>query len=128
VESLWPFRLALAASISRSTSRSVRCSRVRNSAFGRRRGVTVRFSLVGDTSRSFDFAIEIRSRAGLLFVEYTIYGQCSMKIRRSSHITATAAGARRPPNAHSQSPEFYENQGIFSKRATFKSKGDIYRA
>jgi hypothetical protein len=68
VESRCPWRLALAASISRSTSRSVRCSRVRNSAFGRRRGTTVRFSWVGDTNRSFDFAMEIQSQAKRLFV------------------------------------------------------------
>jgi hypothetical protein len=68
VKSRCPWRLALAASIRRSTSRSVRCSRVRNSAFGRRRGATVRFSLVGDTNRSFDFATKISSQAERLFV------------------------------------------------------------
>jgi hypothetical protein len=58
----------LAASISRSTSLLVRCSRVRSSAFGGLVGVTVRFTLVGDTSRSFDFAKEIPSQATQLFV------------------------------------------------------------
>ena len=50
VESRWPQRLPLVASISFSTSRSVRCSRGRSSALGRRMGVTVRFTLAGDTN------------------------------------------------------------------------------
>jgi len=50
--SRWPWRLALAASISRSTSSAVRCSRVRSAAFGRRNGVTV-----GATSAKDEFAI-----------------------------------------------------------------------
>ena len=41
--SRWPQRLRLAASMSFSTSRSVRCSRGRRSVLGRRLGVTVRF-------------------------------------------------------------------------------------
>jgi hypothetical protein len=36
---------------------------VRSSALGRLVGVTVRFTLVGDTSRSFDFAMKIPSQA-----------------------------------------------------------------
>ena len=51
-------RLPLAASISFSTSRSVRCSRGLNSAFGRRRGgATVRFTVAGDTSLRRVFAM-----------------------------------------------------------------------
>src|SRR6516165_8682728 len=50
VASRWPQRLSLAASISRSTSRSVRCSRNRYAAFGFRRGrATAHFSEVGPT-------------------------------------------------------------------------------
>ena len=52
VASRCPYRLPLAAAISFSTSRSVKCSRGRNSLLERRRGITVRFSLVGETSRS----------------------------------------------------------------------------
>jgi hypothetical protein len=37
--------------------------------------VTVRFKLVGDTSRRFDFAMEIRSRVGILFVLRALYEQ-----------------------------------------------------
>ena len=44
-------------SISRSTSASVRYSRVRSSALGRRVGVTVRFSVAGVTSLRCDFAM-----------------------------------------------------------------------
>ena len=40
-----PFAMPLAASIRRSTARSVRCSRVRNWAFGSRRGGTLMSSL-----------------------------------------------------------------------------------
>ena len=45
-----PQRFFLAAAISRSTSASVRCSRVRSLALGRRLGVTVRFTVAGVTS------------------------------------------------------------------------------
>jgi hypothetical protein len=48
--SRWPQRLPLTTFCSRSTSPSVRYSRVRSWAFLRRRGVTVRFLAVGDTS------------------------------------------------------------------------------
>ena len=54
---LAPWRLPLAAAISFSTSRSVRCSRGLSSLFGRRRGVTVRFSLVGATSRRLGLCV-----------------------------------------------------------------------
>jgi predicted P-loop ATPase len=46
-----------AAAISLSISRSVRCSRGRSSLFGRRNGVTVRFSFAGDTSLRFVFVM-----------------------------------------------------------------------
>ena len=53
-----PERLPLAASISFPTSRSVRCSRGLNSAFGRRRGgATVRFTVPGDTTQNAATAI-----------------------------------------------------------------------
>src|ERR1019366_1101547 len=57
VASLWPQRLPLAATISRSTSASVRYSRVRKSLLGSRLGVTVRFTVAGVTSLRCDFAI-----------------------------------------------------------------------
>src|ERR1035437_441998 len=61
VASRCPYRLSLAAFVRRSTSASVRYSRVRHSAFGRRRGVTtVRISVVGATSLRCDLAIEIK--------------------------------------------------------------------
>jgi hypothetical protein len=64
VASRWPYRLALAASVRRSTSASVRYSLVRNSAFGRRSGVaTVRFTVVGDTRLRYDFAMVFRAPA-----------------------------------------------------------------
>ena len=55
--SRWPQRLPLAAFISRSTSASVRYSRVRRSALGGRLGMTVRFTVVGVTSFRCDFAM-----------------------------------------------------------------------
>ena len=55
--SRWPWRLPLAVSISFSTSRSVRCSRGRSSLLGRRVGVTVRFTVAGETSLRRVFAI-----------------------------------------------------------------------
>ena len=56
-----PCRLRLAASVSRSTSASVRYSLVRNSAFGRRTGMaTVRFSVAQPTSLRCDFPMTIR--------------------------------------------------------------------
>src|SRR5262245_46529874 len=50
VASRCPQRFFLAAFISRSTSASVRYSRVRSLLFGRRLGVTVRFTVAGVTS------------------------------------------------------------------------------
>jgi hypothetical protein len=49
-------------------SHAVRYSRLRKSALGLRRGVTVRFTVVGDTSLRCDFAMIIRLLAHLLFV------------------------------------------------------------
>src|ERR1700688_968706 len=64
VASRWPYRLALAASVSFATSASVKYSRVRSSTFGRRRGVTtVRFTGVGDTTLRGDFAMILRAPA-----------------------------------------------------------------
>src|SRR5450759_4736291 len=50
VASRWPYRLPFPASISLSTSVSVRCSRLRSSLFGCRFGVTARFLVAGVTS------------------------------------------------------------------------------
>src|SRR5258705_13830074 len=62
VASRCPYRLPLAASVSLPTSASVRYSRVRNSAFGRRSGVTTfRFSVLGATNLRREFAMEIIS-------------------------------------------------------------------
>jgi hypothetical protein len=55
--SRWAWRLPFAASIKRSTSSVVRCSRVRKSAFFLRRAVTVRFSVAGATMRRCDLAM-----------------------------------------------------------------------
>src|SRR5262249_35310401 len=60
VLSRWPQRLPLAAWISFSTSRSVRCSRGRSSLLGRRVGVTVRFTVAGETSLRRVFAIRFK--------------------------------------------------------------------
>ena len=54
--SRWPCRLVLAASISRSTSPAVRCSRVRSAALGRRNSATVRFTVADATSAKDEFA------------------------------------------------------------------------
>jgi hypothetical protein len=55
VASRCPCRLFPAAFMSRSTSRSVRYSRVRYSAFGSRPGGTVLFTVVGALARDLDF-------------------------------------------------------------------------
>ena len=52
-----PIGLPLVALSKRSTSASVRYSRVRRSALGRRVGVTVRFTVPGATSFRCDFAM-----------------------------------------------------------------------
>jgi hypothetical protein len=52
-------RLPLVPSMSCSTSFGVRCSRVRRSALGRRTGTTVRFTVVGRTSRRRIFRMQI---------------------------------------------------------------------
>jgi hypothetical protein len=63
VLSRWPQRLRFAASVSWPTSASVRCSRLRISALGRRFGVTVRFSVVGATSVRCDLAMTFPASA-----------------------------------------------------------------
>ena len=55
--SRWPQRFPLAAAISRSTSASVRYSRVRSLALGSRVGVTVRFTVAGVTSLRCDLVM-----------------------------------------------------------------------
>ena len=55
--SRWPWRLLAAAFMSRSTSASVRNSRVRRSPLRRRLGVTVRFLVPDVTSLSCDLLI-----------------------------------------------------------------------
>src|SRR6516165_1535595 len=56
----------------RSTSASVRCSRVRNAALGKRVGVTVRFSMLGATSFKCAFVI------CLALPVYRLVGQCTL--------------------------------------------------
>src|ERR1700722_19792495 len=56
VASRWPWRLLFAASIRVATSVGVRCSRLRNSALGRRTSETARFSPGGGTSLRLEFA------------------------------------------------------------------------
>jgi len=63
VASLCPQRFLLAAFMRRSTSASVRYSRVRNLALGSRVGVTVRFTVVGVTSLRCRFAMRFALRA-----------------------------------------------------------------
>ena len=60
-------RLPLQPSISRSTSDSIRYSRVRTSAFLGRRGVTFRISVVGGTILKTGFAISFWALAGMTF-------------------------------------------------------------
>src|SRR5450759_2729237 len=57
VAALWPHLLPFAAISKRSTSASVRYSRVRRSALGARLGVTVRFTVAGVTSLRCDLAM-----------------------------------------------------------------------
>ena len=65
--SRWPQRFLIAAFIRRSTSASVRYSRVRRSAFGRRRGLTVRFTVAGETGLRCRLAMKIS------LVEYKLF-------------------------------------------------------
>jgi len=71
VASRCPQRLVLAASESISTSRSVRYSRVRRSAFGFRLGVTVRFLVFGVTSLRCDFIELSPAPANKLFESFS---------------------------------------------------------
>jgi hypothetical protein len=75
VASRWPQRLALAALISRSTSASVRYSRVRRSAFGRRFGGTVPITERGDTNLSCAFAMRSPLCEAALSDECSFLGQ-----------------------------------------------------
>jgi hypothetical protein len=84
VASRRPWRLPLAASISRSISASVRCSRVRRSALGRRPGGTVRFTVAGATSLRRGLAKVFARLESALFVKWFFYDQCkrtSLKCR-----------------------------------------------
>jgi hypothetical protein len=61
VASRWPYRSPLADSISASTSSGVKCSR--RSAFFPRLGATVRFTLVGATTRGYTVVIPVDTTA-----------------------------------------------------------------
>src|ERR1035437_9358292 len=110
VASRCPYRLSLAAFVRRSTSASVRYSRVRHSAFGRRRGVTtVRISVVGATSLRCDLAIEIKPphhltvrRIALLRTVFKTYLRLAgNECRRRSLVLATGCA----PCPHGPSDE-----------------------
>src|SRR5271169_7000559 len=58
-----------------ATSVSVRCSRLRNSLFGRRNGPTARFWMAGLTNRSFVLAGIFASYRSSLLVQETFYEQ-----------------------------------------------------
>ncbi len=75
VASRLPWRLPLAASIRRSTSASVRCSRVRKSRLGSRLGVTVRFTVAGVTSLRCAFLIYFTVPEGPLLVQHVFFEQ-----------------------------------------------------
>jgi hypothetical protein len=70
-----PVRLALAASMRRSTSASVRRFRVRKSRSGRRLGVTVRFTVAGATSFRRPFLIYFILPERGLFVQDALFDQ-----------------------------------------------------
>src|SRR6476620_8958110 len=80
VASRCPQRFAPAALISFSISVSVKCSRVLNSAFGRRLGVTVRFSVVGATIRKFGFIRVFVLVKGQLYKQWLLYGQLALAV------------------------------------------------
>jgi hypothetical protein len=86
VASLLPWRLPLAASMRRSTSASVRCSRVRKSRLGRRLGATVRFTVAGVTSFRCSFAMIFALRPDRLFVQQSFFGQYSPYLARSPKV------------------------------------------
>ena len=74
--SRWPWRLALAASVRRCTSSSVRYSRVRTSAFFGRTGMTtVRFSMAEGMVLTADLAMFCSRFEGGLFEEELFYEQ-----------------------------------------------------
>jgi len=73
VASRWPQRLPLVAFSSRSTSASVRYSRVRRSALGRRLGVTVRFLAAVVISRRWELAKVFTLFRGSLFVQWAFF-------------------------------------------------------
>jgi hypothetical protein len=77
-------------------SSRVRCSRVRSSAFGRRSGVTVRFSMVGDTSLRLEFAMRIDPSRERPSAEWSFFGQSSMGFRVKP-CRARAQASQDPP-------------------------------
>lgn len=71
--SRWPQRFRLAAAINRSTSASVRNSRVRSLPLGSRLGVTVRFTVAGVTSLRCDLAMCFTLAALMTVRTITLY-------------------------------------------------------
>ena len=93
--SRWPHRFFLAAVISRSTSASVRYSRVRRSALGGRVGVTVRFTVAGVTSLRCDFAMALRPpRPNDCSYNDSFFGQCITEARRCRQVILTHLSRR----------------------------------
>src|ERR1035437_8886397 len=91
VASRWPYRLSFAASMSFSTSVSVRCSRLRNSLFGRRLRATARFWVVGFTSRRFGFAGIFVSYHSSLLVQKSLYEQYARQFCASLGLLMTVS-------------------------------------
>src|ERR1039457_1532892 len=95
VASRCPQRLPLAAAISRSTSASVRYSRVRRSRLGGRLGVTVRFTVAGVTSLRCNLAMGFA-----LLVLMTVRTKPLLRTVASGRIDAKLAGWAARPSPH----------------------------
>src|SRR5262245_10413095 len=88
--------------MSRSTSRSVRYSRVRTSAFLGRRGVTFRFTVSGDTSLRAGFGIQNNAPVAMTFgkvaqIRKVCKGDAVTTRRRAGASGSLASGCLGPP-------------------------------
>src|SRR5262249_14191228 len=88
-------RLPLHPSISCSTSRSVRYSRVLTSAFLGRRGVTFRILVFGDTTRKAVFIMVCRASSELVSVHHPNNGKFSRVFVREPGLFFGRGRARR---------------------------------
>ena len=122
--SRWPWRLPLAASIRRSTSASVRCSRVRKSRLGRRLGVTVRFTVAGATSFRCPFLIYFTIPEGRLLVQHSFSEQSRPYLASAANgsVYCDQRGAGK-----TVTPDDRRARGGFSghRRAAIPAKGQI---